>query len=144
MFARLRFANIAFDLQRRLDPQRRRYPIGAKLPDYRLTRLLSFPCHINLENVIDIKDLQLIDFAMMLYNTNVLNYQRIITIESGKRGGRPCVRGMRIAVSDVLGWLASGMTHAEIISDFPELTDDDIRACLAFAADRERRTITVA
>jgi len=67
-----------------------------------------------------------------------VNYQNIITIEPGKRGGRPCVRGMRIAVSDVLGWLAAGMTHDEIIDDYPELTDEDIRACLAFGADYER------
>ena len=69
-------------------------------------------------------------------------YQTVITIEAGKRGGRPCIRGMRISVSDVLGWLAVGMSHQEIIGDFPELTEEDIRACLAFAADRERRTLT--
>jgi len=69
-------------------------------------------------------------------------YQDIITIEPGKRGGRPCVRGMRIAVADVLGWLAAGMSHDEIRADFPELTEDDIRACLAYAADRERRLLT--
>jgi uncharacterized protein (DUF433 family) len=72
-----------------------------------------------------------------------MNYKDIITIEPGKRGGRPCVRDMRIAVSDVLGWLAVGMSHAEILSDYPELTDD-IRACLAYAADRERRLLTAA
>ena len=71
-----------------------------------------------------------------------MNYQQIITIEPGKRGGRPCIRGMRVAVSDVLGWLAAGMSHQEIVSDFPELTEEDIRACLSFAADRERRTLT--
>jgi uncharacterized protein (DUF433 family) len=71
-----------------------------------------------------------------------MNYQDIITIEPGKRGGRPTVRGMRIAVGDVLGWLAAGMTHEEIISDYPELTEEDIRACLAYAADRERRLVT--
>jgi uncharacterized protein (DUF433 family) len=73
-----------------------------------------------------------------------MKYQDIITIEPGKRGGRPCVRGMRIAVSDVLGWLAEGMSHEQIMSDFPELTEDDIRACLAYAADRERRVLTAA
>jgi uncharacterized protein (DUF433 family) len=73
-----------------------------------------------------------------------MNYKEIITIEPGKRGGRPCVRGMRIAVSDVLGWLAAGMTHDQILSDYPELTEDDIRACLAYAADRERRVVTAA
>jgi uncharacterized protein (DUF433 family) len=71
-----------------------------------------------------------------------MNYQDIITIESGKRGGRPSIRRMRIAVADVLGWLAAGMSHAEILSDYPELNEDDIRACLAYAADRERRLIT--
>ena len=71
-----------------------------------------------------------------------MSYQDIITMEPGKRGGRPCVRGMRIAVADVLGWLAAGMSHAQIISDHPELTDDDIWACLAYAADRERRLVT--
>lgn len=70
----------------------------------------------------------------------MIDYRQRITIEPGKRGGRPCVRGMRIAVEDVLGWLAEGMSHAEIMADFPELTEEDIRAVLAFAADRERRT----
>lgn len=69
-------------------------------------------------------------------------YQTIITQEPGKRGGRPCIRGMRIAVADILGWLAAGMSHADIISDYPELTEADIRAVLAYAADRERRTVT--
>lgn len=65
-----------------------------------------------------------------------MNYQDIITIESGKRSSKPCIRGMRITVSDVLEYLASGMSFDEILSDFPELTIKDIRACLAFAADR--------
>ncbi len=73
-----------------------------------------------------------------------MDYREIITIQPGKRGGRPCVRNMRIAVADVLGWLASGMSHQEIIADFPELTEGDIRACLAFAAERERRVLTAA
>jgi uncharacterized protein (DUF433 family) len=73
-----------------------------------------------------------------------MNYQNIITIEAGKRGGRPCIRKMRIAVADVLGWLAAGMAHQEILSDHPELTEEDIRACLAFAADRERRVLAAA
>ncbi len=71
-----------------------------------------------------------------------MNYQDLITIEPGKRGGRPCLRRMRIAVADVLGWLATGMSHQEILSDYPELTEADICACLAFAADRERRVLT--
>jgi len=70
-----------------------------------------------------------------------MRYQDIITLEADKRGGRPCIRGLRITVYDVLGWLASGMTPAEIIEDFPELTHVDILACLAFAADREK-TVT--
>ena len=64
-----------------------------------------------------------------------MNYQDIITIEPGKRGGRPTIRGMRISVADVLGWLAAGMSHEEILSEYPELTEQDIRACLAYAAD---------
>jgi uncharacterized protein (DUF433 family) len=59
-----------------------------------------------------------------------MSYQEIITIEPGKRGGRPCIRGMRIAVSDVLGWLAAGMSHEQILQEYPELTERDIRACL--------------
>jgi uncharacterized protein (DUF433 family) len=68
-----------------------------------------------------------------------MDYQRLITIEPGKRGGKPCVRGLRITVTDVLEYLASGMSIPDILADFPELNDEDIRACLAFAADRERR-----
>ena len=68
-----------------------------------------------------------------------MGYQDRITIEPGKRSGKPCVRGLRITVYDVLEYLASGMSEAEIIADFPELTIEDIRACLAFAADRERK-----
>ncbi len=71
-----------------------------------------------------------------------MDYRQIVTIEPGKRGGKPCVRGLRIAVADVLGWLAAGMSHKDILDDYPELTEDDIRACLAFAADRERRITT--
>ena len=71
-------------------------------------------------------------------------WQGIIALEPGKRGGRPCVRGMRITVADVLGWLAVGMTHAEILSDYPELTEEDIRACLSYAADRERGVLIAA
>jgi uncharacterized protein (DUF433 family) len=72
-----------------------------------------------------------------------MSYQEIITIEPGKRGGRLCIRGMRIAVGDVLGWLAEGMSHEQILDEYPELTERDIRACLAYAADRERRLLTV-
>jgi len=66
-----------------------------------------------------------------------MDYREIITIEAGKRGGQPCIRGMRITVHDVLSYLASGMTEEEVLSDFPELTHEDILACLGFAADRE-------
>ena len=70
-------------------------------------------------------------------------YKNIITIEPGKRGGKPCVRGMRITVGDVLGWLASGMSHKEIIEDSPELTDEDILACLSYAAEKERNVLVM-
>jgi uncharacterized protein (DUF433 family) len=85
-----------------------------------------------------------INTIMRANGGQAMNYQDIITIEPGKRGGRPCIRGMRIAVADVLGWLAAGMSHEEIRADYPELTEDDIRACLAYAADRERRVLTSA
>lgn len=68
-----------------------------------------------------------------------MHYQEIITIEPGKRSGKPCIRGTRMTVSDILEYLAAGMTNEEILSDFPELTMNDIRACLSFAADRERK-----
>lgn len=66
------------------------------------------------------------------------DYQNVITVEPGKRGGKPCIRGMRITVYDVLEYLASGMTPDEILNDFPYLTEEDLRACLQYAADRER------
>jgi uncharacterized protein (DUF433 family) len=65
--------------------------------------------------------------------------RKYITIEPGKRSGKPCIRGLRITVTDVLEYLASGMSEEQILSDFPELTREDIKACLAFAADRERK-----
>ncbi len=68
-----------------------------------------------------------------------MEYTHLITLEPGKRSGQPCIRGLRITVRDILEYLAGGMTIEEIIADFPELAEDDIRACLAFAADRERR-----
>ena len=71
-----------------------------------------------------------------------MNYHDRITIEPGKRGGKPCIRGMRITVYDVLEYLASGMSEQEILDDFPDLTQEDIRACLAFAAGRERKLIS--
>ena len=68
-----------------------------------------------------------------------MDYTKIITIEPGKRGGKPCIRGMRMTVTDVLEYLAGGMTHEELLAEFPDLTEEDIRACLAFAADWERK-----
>ncbi|MBU6182974.1 MAG: DUF433 domain-containing protein [Verrucomicrobia bacterium] len=73
-----------------------------------------------------------------------MDYSDSITIEAGKRSGKPCIRGLRITVYDVLEYLASGMTHREVLEEFPELTEDDIRACLAFAADAGRRTVHAA
>ena len=72
-----------------------------------------------------------------------MNYRDIITIEPGKRGGKPCIRGMRMTVYDVLQYLASGMTPEQILEDFPYLTAEDIQACLAYAADRERAQLAV-
>jgi len=66
-----------------------------------------------------------------------MSYKDIITIEPGKRGGKPCIRGLRVTVYDVLGYLASGMSQEQILRDFPYLTAEDIRACLEYAADRE-------
>jgi uncharacterized protein (DUF433 family) len=70
-----------------------------------------------------------------------MDYREIITIDPNKRSGKPCIRGLRITVYDVLDYLASGMSEADILRDFPDLTEEDIRACLAFAADRERRLV---
>ena len=72
-----------------------------------------------------------------------MDYRDIITIEPGKRSGKPCIRGTRMTVTDVLEYLAAGMTEEEILGDFPDLTAEDIRACLAFAADRERNQGTL-
>jgi uncharacterized protein (DUF433 family) len=72
-----------------------------------------------------------------------MSYRDLITIEPGKRSGKPCIRGMRITVYDVLEYLAAGMTHQEILEDFPYLTEDDIRACLSYAADREKTLLVV-
>ena len=72
-----------------------------------------------------------------------MDYHNIITIESGKRSGKPCIRGMRITVYDILEYLAGGMTEAEVLEDFSELTSQDIKACLSFAAEREKRLFVV-
>ncbi len=72
-----------------------------------------------------------------------MDYQRIITIEPDKRSGKPCIRGTRMTVTDVLEYLAGGMTQEELLGEFPDLTVEDIRACFAFAADRERKLATL-
>jgi uncharacterized protein (DUF433 family) len=72
-----------------------------------------------------------------------IDYSRIITIEPDKRSGKPCIRGTRMSVTDVLEYLAGGMSQEELLAEFPDLTAEDIRACLAFAADRERRLATL-
>ena len=72
-----------------------------------------------------------------------MSYEGIITIEPGKRGGQPCIRGMRITVYDVLSYLAAGMSEGEVLHDFPYLTRDDILACLSYAAEREHRMLVV-
>ena len=72
-----------------------------------------------------------------------MNHLDRITLEADKRGGQPCIRGLRITVYDILEYLASGMTEAEILGDFPDLERDDIRAVLTFAAQRERRLVSI-
>ncbi len=88
-----------------------------------------------------------------LYSTNLLSlikaiemidYKEIITIEPGKRGGKPCIRGMRITVNDILGWMASGMSVSDILRDFDELNERDIFAALSYAADRENKIYQIA
>ena len=71
------------------------------------------------------------------------DYTEIVTVEPGKRGGKPCIRGLRITVYDILEYLASGMSEGEILADFPDLEQEDIRASLMFAADRERRLVSL-
>lgn len=72
-----------------------------------------------------------------------MSYHERITMEPGKRGGKPCIRGLRITVYDVLEYLAAGMTEQEMLADFPDLEPEDLKACLAFAADRERKFVSV-
>ena len=73
----------------------------------------------------------------------MVDYTKRITIEPGKRSGKPCIRGLRITVYDVLEYMAAGMSHEEILEDFPELAREDLLACLAFAADRERKLFSI-
>ena len=88
------------------------------------------------------RDRFLIFFSPRINIILIMNYRDYITIEPNKRGGKPCVRGLRITVYEVLKYLASEMTEAEILDDFPDLTREDLKACIAFAADRERRFMT--
>ncbi len=74
----------------------------------------------------------------------MIDYKSIITLEPGKRGGKPCIRNMRITVGDILGWLASGMTIGDILTDFDELSENDIYAALSYAADRENKIYQIA
>ena len=80
---------------------------------------------------------------MTSHDSLVDTLRQRITIEPGKRSGKPCIRGMRITVYDVLSYLAAGMTYQEILDDFPYLTQEDILACLSYAADRERQTLLI-
>jgi uncharacterized protein (DUF433 family) len=82
------------------------------------------------------------DHAAVVFSAT-MDYRGIITIEPDKRGGKPCIRGTRMTVTDVLEYMAGGMTEAELLDEFPDLTHADILACLAFAADRERRLVTL-
>lgn len=76
--------------------------------------------------------------------SQVIDYIKLITIEPGKRGGKPCIRNMRITVYDILNWFASGMSRQDILIDFPELTNDDLTAALKFASDRETKATVIA
>ena len=82
-------------------------------------------------------------YYLYINRAEYMSYRERITIEPGKRGGKPCIRGLRITVHDVLEYLAAGMTDQEILADFPDLELEDIKACLAFAADRERKFVSV-
>ncbi len=84
-----------------------------------------------------------VDTGQALPYAFAMNHENLITIEPGKRGGKPCIRGLRITVYDVLEYLASDMSEDQILADFPDLTREDIRACLAFSADRERRFVSI-
>jgi uncharacterized protein (DUF433 family) len=97
----------------------------------------------NWDALLDFNTIRLIDDTIgegvIPTTCDMMDYQNIITIEPGKRSGKPCIRGMRITIYDILEYLAGGMTEAEILEDFSELTSEDIKACLAFAADREKK-----
>ena len=106
-------------------------------------RLKGFEVNINLLLVLRFYNYKTQFRILRHEGVNVMDYREIITIEPDKRGGKPCIRGMRITVYDVLEYLASGMTALEILDDFPYLTETDIRACLAYAADREKTQMIV-
>ena len=80
-------------------------------------------------------------YTTVEHSRRPMDYRKLITVEPGKRGGKPCIRGLRISVYDVLEYLASGMTREQVLLDFPYLTAEDIQACLAYAADRERHSL---
>lgn len=82
-------------------------------------------------------------FAVSQATLQPMDWKNLLTIDPEKRGGKPCIRGLRMTVYDVLEYLASGMSEADILKDFPDLTREDIRACLAFAADRERKLVSI-
>ena len=86
---------------------------------------------------------RLLDQTFSIAHIAGMDYRKIITIEPGKRSGKPCIRGLRITVIDVLEYLAGGMSIPQILAEFPDLTEEDIRACLAYAADRERRLTVI-
>jgi uncharacterized protein (DUF433 family) len=88
------------------------------------------------------KETCLLAFEFIVVDDSAMDYRNYITIEPNKRGGKPCVRGLRITVYEVLEYLASEMTEEEILEDFPDLTREDLKACIAYAADRERRLMS--
>ena len=98
---------------------------------------------VGLKSLLWNKEIEAIITIRNLWSKKIMNYRDIITIEPGKRAGKPCIRGMRITVYDVLSYLAAGMTYEEILEDFPYLTMEDILACLSYAADREKQTLIV-
>ena len=85
----------------------------------------------------------MLTWELQCHTIFTMKYEHLITMDPNKRGGKPCIRDMRITVYDVLEYLASDMTEDQILSDFPDLTHEDILACLAFAADRERRFVSI-
>jgi len=105
----------------------------------------KFPCVTRLGVSVQKKDhRQNYRIFVLLNYTKMIDYKKIITIEPGKRGGKPCIRGMRITVNDILGWLASGMTIQDILADYEELNQNDIYAALSYAADRENKIYQIA